>query len=135
MVGINRYSGNRIEEEDDAQPCDSWGRDGWDGHGQSPPQAPLSEEWALTVVDRDDEHYYQPGFLFIPFGFLEKKNIVKPKSKFILKGVEFIVAEIDRIVPEANEVILKDGRKLPYDRLDRRHGGGNRPGRDARDAR
>ncbi len=75
------------------------------------------EEWALTVVDRDDEHYYQPGFLFIPFGFLKKKNIVKPKSKFIPKGVEFVMAEIDRISPETNEVILKDGRKLPYDYL------------------
>ncbi len=29
-------------------------------------------EWAVTVVDRDNEHYYQPGFLFIPFGFLRK---------------------------------------------------------------
>ncbi len=74
-------------------------------------------EWALTVVDRDDEHYYQPGFLFLPFGFLEKKDIVKPKSKFIPKGVDFVRAEIDRIVPAENQVLLADGRKLPYDYL------------------
>jgi len=75
------------------------------------------KEWALTVVDRDDEHYYQPGFLFIPFGFLEKKDIVKPKSKFLPKGVDFIQAEIDRIFPAENRVLLEDGRSLPYDYL------------------
>ena len=24
-------------------------------------------EWSVTIIDRDDTHYYQPGFLFIPF--------------------------------------------------------------------
>jgi sulfide:quinone oxidoreductase len=74
-------------------------------------------EWAVTVVDRDDEHYYQPGFLFIPFGFLTKKQIVKPKSKFLPKGVEFLLAEVERIDPSANEVLLQDGRRLAYDYL------------------
>jgi sulfide:quinone oxidoreductase len=74
-------------------------------------------DWAITVIDRDDEHYYQPGFLFIPFGFLKKKNIVKPKSKFLPPGVDFIIAEIERIDPAANEVALQDGRRIPYDFL------------------
>jgi hypothetical protein len=25
-------------------------------------------DWNITVVDRDDEHHYQPGYLFLPFG-------------------------------------------------------------------
>jgi len=74
-------------------------------------------EWSITVVDRDDEHYYQPGFLFIPFGFLTRKQIVKPKCKFLPKGMEFIIAEIDRIDPAANTVHLQDKRTLPYDIL------------------
>jgi sulfide:quinone oxidoreductase len=74
-------------------------------------------EWAITVIDRDNEHYYQPGFLFIPFGFYTKKDIVKPRSKFLPRGVEFIVAEIDRINPAASEVIFQDGSGLPYDFL------------------
>ncbi|MCX6567262.1 MAG: FAD/NAD(P)-binding oxidoreductase [Candidatus Aminicenantes bacterium] len=75
------------------------------------------EEWAITVIDRDNEHYYQPGFLFIPFGFYTKKTILKPKSKFLPKGVEFVVTEIDRINPGSNEVILQDGRNVGYDYL------------------
>ncbi len=74
-------------------------------------------EWTITVIDRDDEHYYQPGFLFIPFGFLTKKQIVKPKSKFLPKGVEFLIAEIERIDPAADEVLLQGGARVPYDYL------------------
>ena len=74
-------------------------------------------EWAITIVDRDNEHYYQPGFLFIPFGFYKREDIVKPRSKFLPRGVEFIVAEVDRIDPAANEVVFQDGSALAYDYL------------------
>ncbi len=73
--------------------------------------------WAITVVDRDNEHYYQPGFLFIPFGFYKKEDIVKPRAKFLPKTVEFIVSEVDRVNPAANDVIFADGSTLGYDIL------------------
>ena len=73
--------------------------------------------WAITIVDRDNEHYYQPGFLFIPFGFYTKKDIVKPRSRFLPKTVEFIVAEIDKINPASNDVVFQDGSFLGYDFL------------------
>ena len=28
----------------------------------------LNGDWKITIVDQDETHYYQPGFLFIPFG-------------------------------------------------------------------
>ncbi len=28
------------------------------------------DEWKITIVDQEKTHYYQPGFLFIPFGLL-----------------------------------------------------------------
>jgi sulfide:quinone oxidoreductase len=74
-------------------------------------------EWDITVVDRDNDHYYQPGFLFIPFGFYTKKDIVKPRARFLPRGVEFIVSEVDKIDPEANEVVFLDGSRIPYDVL------------------
>ncbi|MDW7759766.1 MAG: FAD/NAD(P)-binding oxidoreductase [Acidobacteriota bacterium] len=74
-------------------------------------------EWAVTVVDRDDAHYYQPGFLFIPFGFYTRADIVKPKSKFLPKGVRFVVSEVETIRPEASEIVFRDGVRMPYDIL------------------
>jgi sulfide:quinone oxidoreductase len=74
-------------------------------------------EWSISIVDRDNEHYYQPGFLFVPFGFLKPKQIVKPKSKFLPRGVTFVQAEIDRVDAAANTVLLQNGTPLPYDFL------------------
>ncbi len=75
------------------------------------------KDWSITIIDKDNDHYYQPGYLFIPFGFFKKEDIVKEKSKFIPKGVEFIISEIERIDPGTNAVILQDGRKVLYDFL------------------
>ena len=90
------------------------GRDGRHDHGQPPPPAPRAgADWAITVVDRDNEHYYQPGFLFVPFGFYKRENIVKPRAKFLPQRVEFIIAEIDRIDPAAKSEVRLPGRQRP----------------------
>jgi len=48
------------------------------------------DEWQLTIVDQDETHYYQPGFLFIPFGIYSKQDVIKPRRDFLPPGVEFI---------------------------------------------
>jgi sulfide:quinone oxidoreductase len=75
-------------------------------------------EWKITVVDAVETHYYQPGFLFIPFGIYGPRDVVKPKRDFLPPGVEFIVSPIEMIEPEHNRVRLtKANRSLPYDYL------------------
>jgi sulfide:quinone oxidoreductase len=34
-------------------------------------------EWQITIVDPDPVHYYQPGFLFMPFGIYDKKDVFR----------------------------------------------------------
>lgn len=75
------------------------------------------DEWSITVVDKDPNHYYQPGFLFIPFGIYNKHDVVKPKASFIPAGVKFIINEIDRVEPDKNTVYLTNGQILEYDFL------------------
>lgn len=74
-------------------------------------------EWAITVVDRDDEHHYQPGYLFLPFGECSHEQVVRPRHTFLPDGVDFVVASIDRVEPEQNVVVLDGGRRLVYDQL------------------
>jgi len=31
----------------------------------------LDESWRITIIDKDPLHYYQPGFLFVPFGMYQ----------------------------------------------------------------
>jgi sulfide:quinone oxidoreductase len=74
-------------------------------------------EWDITVVDRDDEHVYQPGYLFMPFGTYQPDQIVRKRHAFIPDGVELVFGEIDRVDAESNRVLLEDGRELGYDQL------------------
>lgn len=76
------------------------------------------DEWKITIVDQEETHYYQPGFLFIPFGIYGENDVIKPKRDYIPAGVEMIVSEIELIEPDENRVrIAKDGRMLHYDYL------------------
>jgi sulfide:quinone oxidoreductase len=75
------------------------------------------DEWEITIVDQFKTHYYQPGFLFIPFGKYAKKDVIKPKNNFIPIGVNLIIEPIELIEASKNEVILKNGKVLRYDYL------------------
>jgi sulfide:quinone oxidoreductase len=76
------------------------------------------DEWTITIVDQHATHYYQPGFLFIPFGMYSKNDVIKPKRDFIPAGVELIMSPIELIEPEHNRVkLVKDNRLLNYDFL------------------
>jgi sulfide:quinone oxidoreductase len=75
------------------------------------------DEWSISVVDQDNEHIYQPGLLFIPFGTYRRRDVIKPRSRYIPAGVQLIQKQIDRIAPEENRVYLADGTSLGYDFL------------------
>ena len=75
------------------------------------------DEWEITLVDKHKTHYYQPGFLFIPFGIYNKYDVIKPKSDFFPAGINVIYASIDRIDGDNNKVILEDSKVLNYDFL------------------
>ena len=69
-------------------------------------------EWNITIVDQDETHYYQPGFLFLPFGGYTREELERPKRTFIPDGVELIMGEIDLVVADDNVVKLMDGTEL-----------------------
>lgn len=76
----------------------------------------LGPEWSITVVDRDNDHHYQPGYLFIPFGMYTPEQIVKPRDKF-LSGVEFLIDPATAIDKENHTVTLASGKQLHWDQL------------------
>ena len=75
-------------------------------------------EWKIIIVDQHETHYYQPGFLFIPFGIYKPRDVVKRKRDFIPPHVEFVISDIELIEPDQNRVKLaKDNRVINYDYL------------------
>lgn len=73
--------------------------------------------WEITIVDKDENHYYQPGFLFIPFGIYQPEEVIRPKREFLPKGVKFLIDNVQKIEGEQNQVVLASGTVLPYDIL------------------
>jgi len=69
-------------------------------------------EWKITIIDNDEFHHYQPGWLFIPFGIYTPEDCIKPKRDFIPQGVDFIVDELVGVQPDKRIV---EGKKEKYD--------------------
>jgi len=75
-------------------------------------------EWKIIIVDKFESHYYQPGFLFIPFGIYNAADVTKRKRDFLPPNVELIFSDIEIIEPDQNRVKLTLGNKvINYDYL------------------
>ncbi|MGA0111194.1 MAG: type III sulfide quinone reductase, selenoprotein subtype [Chthoniobacterales bacterium] len=75
------------------------------------------DDWTITLIDRATDHYYQPGYLFMPFGIYSDEDVRRPMRKTVPRGVDYREAEVDRISAGTNRVLLQDGTELPYDIL------------------
>ena len=75
------------------------------------------EDWAITVVDADDAHHYQPGFIFMPFGTYRPEQVTKSRRAYLNKAIPLIYGSIDRVVADEQRVVLEGGRELGYDML------------------
>jgi sulfide:quinone oxidoreductase len=73
-------------------------------------------EWNISIIDQYKTHYYQPGFLFLPFDTYTEDQVKKVGKKFIPKGVNYIQKKIEKISAEENQVELED-ETLNYDIL------------------
>ncbi len=73
-------------------------------------------EWQITIVDREERHHYQAGYLFIPFGVYAEQDVLKPKKEFIPPGVTFVVDTVTKIDPARRRVETLQG-KYDYDWL------------------
>jgi sulfide:quinone oxidoreductase len=76
-----------------------------------------TDELAVTVIDQDDRHVYQPGLLFVPFGLTHVEDIVRPRQRQLRRGIEFIRQAIDHVDVGASTVLIDGGTTLAYDVL------------------
>ena len=76
------------------------------------------EEWRVTVVDESRFHYYQPGFLFIPFGIYRKRDVIRLRKDLFDPRVEVIFSPVEVIEPDKKRVrLVEEHRWVPYDFL------------------
>ncbi|MGZ4561830.1 MAG: type III sulfide quinone reductase, selenoprotein subtype, partial [Mycobacteriaceae bacterium] len=48
------------------------------------------DKWQITVVDRDDHHPYQPGYLFLPFGSYTPDQLTRARHTLLPDKVDFV---------------------------------------------
>ncbi len=77
----------------------------------------LPEGWKITVLDRDDDHLYQPGLLLVPFGMYQAEELRRPRTRLMPPGVELRLASIDRVDAPGRAVVLEGGERIPFDLL------------------
>ncbi|MBS1625516.1 MAG: FAD-dependent oxidoreductase, partial [Bacteroidetes bacterium] len=74
-------------------------------------------DWEIVIIDEREVHYYQPGFLFLPFDIYQPEDIVKPIREFMPDGVHLVTGRIESIQPDQSHVLLSDGTSVRYDIL------------------
>ena len=72
----------------------------------------------IVVVDRDGDHVYQPGLLFVPFGLADVRRIARPRWRQLRSGIVYCQADIDHVDVGHDRVHFGGaGRSLDYDVL------------------
>lgn len=74
-------------------------------------------DWRIVLVDQDDEHVYQPGLLFIPFGMDQAEDDRRSRRALMPDGVELILDGVQDVDPVSRTVITGAGDRLAYDLL------------------
>ena len=71
----------------------------------------------ITLVDGNDDHVYQPGLLFVPFGLTDAGDLVRPRGRQLHDGIDYVHATVEGVDMVGNQVSLVGGRTLLYDLL------------------
>jgi sulfide:quinone oxidoreductase len=74
-------------------------------------------ELTIDIVDENNDHVYQPGLLFVPFGLAKPDEIVRPRDHQLHGGIDYHENSVSAVDLDANTVMLDDGSALTYDVL------------------
>jgi len=72
----------------------------------------------VTIVDKNNYHFFPPLLYQVATGFLEVSNITYPFRKLFSgkKNISFRMGSLEKIIPEEKRIILNNGQ-LAYDEL------------------
>ncbi len=71
----------------------------------------------ITVVDRKEEHNYQPGYTLVATGIWPVAKVSDRNADFLPAGVEWVREMVVEFDPDANTVTTDAGTKIRYDFL------------------
>ncbi len=66
-------------------------------------------EAEVTVVSRDAGHLYQPGLLYVPFGWMQPEDLVRPQRSLLDRRIRFVHDTVQAIDPARRALRLSGG--------------------------
>ena len=72
---------------------------------------------SIICVDQDDQHLYQPGLLFVPFGLARPEDLVRSRSRQLHRDIDFRSDAVESVDIHERIVCLRGGEELVYDVL------------------
>jgi sulfide:quinone oxidoreductase len=71
----------------------------------------------ITIVDRKEEHNYQPGYTLVATGVWPVDKVRDRNADFQPAGVEWVKDMVAGFDPATNTVVTAGGQRIPYDFL------------------
>ena len=71
----------------------------------------------ITIVDRKEEHNYQPGYTLVATGVWPVSKVRDRNADFQPAGIEWVKDMVAGFDPVANTVVTAGGQRIPYDFL------------------
>ncbi len=75
------------------------------------------EEAQVTLLSRDGEHVYQPGWLYVAVEDEEETELSRPEKELLRQEVFFLHDEAERFDLDRRQVWTHSGERVPYDML------------------
>ena len=72
---------------------------------------------SITIVDRKEEHNYQPGYTLVATGVWPVDKVRDRNADFQPAGVAWVKDMVAGFDPAANAVVTAGGQRIPYDFL------------------
>jgi len=72
---------------------------------------------AITLLDRRQEHFYQPGFTLVAGGIKPQDYVVSATADHLAPGVAWIQEQAAEFDPDGNQIVTDSGRRIAYDYL------------------
>ncbi|HAI60146.1 MAG TPA: pyridine nucleotide-disulfide oxidoreductase [Xanthomonadaceae bacterium] len=71
----------------------------------------------ITIVDKREAHFYQPGWTLVASGIWPADKTVDSNARYHPEGVEWVKENVAEFDPVANALVTESGQRISYDFL------------------
>jgi sulfide:quinone oxidoreductase len=71
----------------------------------------------ITLIEPNDQHYYQPAWTLVGGGAYDVRKTVRPMSQVIPRGATWIKAAVVEVLPDSKRLTLSNGQSVAYQNL------------------